>query len=75
MRQEIVTPNARIEFEGLDNIPASGPAILVFNHRSYFDPIVMGLVIAKTGRNVRGLGKKEVFDAPFVGSLAAACSP
>ena len=46
------------------------PAILVFNHRSYFDPIVMGLVIAKTGRNVRGLGKKEVFDAPIVGPIA-----
>jgi putative phosphoserine phosphatase/1-acylglycerol-3-phosphate O-acyltransferase len=72
MRQEIVTPNARIEFEGLDNIPATGPAILVFNHRSYFDPIVMGLVIAKTGRNVRGLGKKEVFDVPIVGRIMKA---
>jgi len=72
MRQEIVTPNARIEFSGLEHIPATGPAILVFNHRSYFDPIVMGLVIAKTGRNVRGLGKKEVFDVPIVGRLMKA---
>jgi putative phosphoserine phosphatase/1-acylglycerol-3-phosphate O-acyltransferase len=72
MRQEIVTPNARIEFAGLENIPATGPAILVFNHRSYFDPIVMGLVIAKTGRNVRGLGKKEVFDVPIVGRILKA---
>ena len=72
MRQEIVTPNARVEFDGLENIPATGPAILVFNHRSYFDPIVMGLVIAKTGRNVRGLGKKEVFDVPVVGRLMKA---
>jgi putative phosphoserine phosphatase/1-acylglycerol-3-phosphate O-acyltransferase len=72
MRQEIVTPNARIEFDGIENIPSSGPAIVVFNHRSYFDPIVMGLVIAKTGRNVRGLGKKEVFDVPLVGRLMKA---
>jgi putative phosphoserine phosphatase / 1-acylglycerol-3-phosphate O-acyltransferase len=72
MRREIVSPNARIEFDGLENIPATGPAILVFNHRSYFDPIVMGLVIAKTGRNVRGLGKKEVFDVPIVGRLMKA---
>ncbi len=72
MRQSIVTPNARVEFGGLENIPATGPAILVFNHRSYFDPIVMGLVIAKTGRNVRGLGKKEVFDVPIVGRLMKA---
>ena len=73
MRQEIVTPNAHIEFEGIENIPATGPAILVFNHRSYFDPIVMGLVIAKTGRSVRGLGKKEVFDVPLIGRLVKAC--
>ena len=72
MRPEIVTPNARIEFDGLENIPETGPAILVFNHRSYFDPIVMGVVIAKTGRNVRGLGKKEVFDVPLVGRLMKA---
>jgi putative phosphoserine phosphatase / 1-acylglycerol-3-phosphate O-acyltransferase len=72
VREEIMTPNARIEFSGIENIPASGPAIVVFNHRSYFDPIVMSLVIAKAGRNVRGLGKKEVFDVPIVGRLLRA---
>ena len=72
MRQEIVTPNARIEFAGLEHVPAAGPAILVFNHRSYFDPLVMGLVIAGTGRNVRGLGKKEVFDVPIIGRILRA---
>jgi len=45
---------------------------VVFNHRSYFDPTVMGLLIAKAGRNVRGLGKKEVFDVPIVGRLMRA---
>jgi putative phosphoserine phosphatase/1-acylglycerol-3-phosphate O-acyltransferase len=69
---QILTPNARIEFDGIENIPSTGPAILVFNHRSYFDPIVMALVIAKTGRNVRGLGKKEVFDVPIVGRIMKA---
>ncbi len=72
MREEIITPNARIEFEGIDHVPASGGAVVVFNHRSYFDPIVMGLVLAKTGRNVRGLGKKEVFDVPLIGRLMKA---
>lgn len=72
VRPEIMAPNARIEFEGIENIPASGPAIVVFNHRSYFDPTVMALVIAKAGRNVRGLGKKEVFDVPIVGRLMKA---
>ena len=41
----------------------------MFNHRSYFDPTVMGLLLARAGRNVRGLGKKEVFDVPVVGRL------
>ena len=72
MRPEIVAPYADISFEGLDKIPESGGAILVFNHRSYFDPTVMGLLGARAGRNIRGLGKKEVFDAPIIGKLMAA---
>jgi len=72
VRPELYAAYARFEFDGLDNIPSNGPAIVVFNHRSYFDPIVMSLLIAKTGRNVRGLGKKEVFDVPIVGPLLKA---
>jgi len=72
MRPELMAPNAQIEFEGIENIPEVGGAIIVFNHRSYFDPTVMGLVISKAGRNVRGLGKKEVFDAPLIGRLMRA---
>ena len=72
MRPEIVAPYANITFEGLDKIPAEGGAILVFNHRSYFDPTVMGLLAARSGRNIRGLGKKEVFDTPIIGKLMAA---
>jgi len=71
MRPEILAPNAHVEFDGIENIPESGGAIVVFNHRSYFDPTVMG-VISKAGRNVRGLGKKEVFDAPLIGRLMKA---
>lgn len=69
MRPELVAPNTDITFSGVENIPAEGPAIVVFNHRSYFDPTVMGLLFAKAGRNVRGLGKKEVFDVPIIGRL------
>ncbi len=72
VREEILTPNARIAVTGVEHIPRRGPAIVVFNHRSYFDPVVMALVIAKAGRNVRGLGKKEVFDVPLVGAILRA---
>jgi len=72
MRPELVAPYASMSFEGVDNIPATGGALLVFNHRSYFDPTVMGLLAARANRSVRGLGKKEVFDTPIIGKLAAA---
>jgi putative phosphoserine phosphatase/1-acylglycerol-3-phosphate O-acyltransferase len=67
-----MVPYADFDIRGIDNIPADGPVILVGNHRSYFDPTAIGLVVAKTGRTVRFLGKKEVFDAPIIGTLAAA---
>jgi putative phosphoserine phosphatase/1-acylglycerol-3-phosphate O-acyltransferase len=69
MRPEVVAPNVRFEFEGLENVPADGSAIVVFNHRSYYDASVMALMINKAGRSVRGLGKKEVFDMPVIGNL------
>ena len=65
-------PYARFEFDGVENVPIAGSAIIVANHRSYFDSMAISMLIAKTGRTVRFLGKKEVFDAPVVGQLAAA---
>jgi putative phosphoserine phosphatase/1-acylglycerol-3-phosphate O-acyltransferase len=67
-----MVPYADIRITGTEKIPATGPVILVANHRSYFDPMVISMVVAKTGRTVRSLGKKEVFDVPVVGSLAVA---
>jgi putative phosphoserine phosphatase/1-acylglycerol-3-phosphate O-acyltransferase len=70
-RPELV-PYARFDISGVEHIPADGPGIVVGNHRSYFDPLAMSLMLAKRGRPVRFLGKKEVFDAPIVGPLARA---
>ncbi len=66
-----VVPYARFKFSGQANVPVDGPAILVGNHRSYFDPMAMGMLLSKVGRTARFLGKKEVFDAPLVGQLAS----
>jgi putative phosphoserine phosphatase / 1-acylglycerol-3-phosphate O-acyltransferase len=65
-------PYAKFDIDGIDNIPATGPAIIVGNHRSYFDPMAMAVTIARTDRTIRFLGKKEVFDAPIVGQIATA---
>jgi putative phosphoserine phosphatase / 1-acylglycerol-3-phosphate O-acyltransferase len=65
-------PYARFDIGGIDNVPTEGPLIVCGNHRSYFDVAAMAMVIARTGRTVRFLGKKEVFDAPVVGQIASA---
>lgn len=65
-------PWVRFDIDGVDRIPATGPAIIVANHRSYFDPLAIGYVLGQAGRPVRFLGKKEVFDAPVVGQLTSA---
>ena len=70
-RPELI-PYARFDISGVEHLPKAGAAIVVGNHRSYFDPMAMGIALAKRGRPVRFLGKKEVFDAPIVGQLARA---
>jgi putative phosphoserine phosphatase / 1-acylglycerol-3-phosphate O-acyltransferase len=65
-------PYARFDIAGTENIPRRGPAIVAANHRSYFDPTVYGLAVFEAGRNPRGLAKKELFDAPVVGTLMRA---
>ena len=70
-RPELV-PFARFDIEGVENIPASGPVIVCGNHRSYFDVFAVSLVLARSGRTVRFLGKREIFEAPVIGQIASA---
>ncbi len=63
---------ARFDIAGVERIPKRGPAIVVANHRSYFDITAMAMLFSKVGRPVRFLGKKEVFDVPVVGQVAKA---
>jgi putative phosphoserine phosphatase/1-acylglycerol-3-phosphate O-acyltransferase len=65
-------PFAKFSISGIENIPKSGAAILVGNHRSYFDVAAVAMAVARSGRTVRFLGKKEVFDAPIIGPIATA---
>ncbi|MGA2520636.1 MAG: HAD-IB family hydrolase [Acidimicrobiales bacterium] len=65
-------PYARFDIDGVSRIPGRGPVILAANHRSYFDVAALAIVAARLGRPVRFLGKRELFDAPVVGSVARA---
>jgi 1-acyl-sn-glycerol-3-phosphate acyltransferase len=48
----------RMKRMGREHIPASGPVILAANHRSFFDPFVIGTM---TRRPVYYVAKKELF--------------
>jgi 1-acyl-sn-glycerol-3-phosphate acyltransferase len=63
----------RVRIEGdLVAIPRSGPVILASNHASNLDPVVLGSwLVPAVGRRIHWLGKKELFDWPIVGWLAA----
>lgn len=50
--------------EGVENVPAQGPAILMINHIAFIDPIVVMHVLK---RNIVPLAKVEVYDYPGVG--------
>ena len=72
LAQPQLFPWVRFGIDGLENLPTDGPAILVGNHRSYFDPLAISFLLARRGRPARFLGKKEVFDAPLVGDVVTA---
>jgi 1-acyl-sn-glycerol-3-phosphate acyltransferase len=64
---------SRIAIEGaIDEIPRDGPVIIASNHASNLDSVVIGSWLTpKLGRRIQWLGKKELFDWPIVGWVAA----
>ncbi len=65
-------PYARFAIDGTERVPSTGGAIVCANHRSYFDVAAMAVTLARVGRTIRFLGKREVFDAPLIGPMARA---
>ena len=50
--------------EGLENVPADGPAIIMINHMAFVDSLV---VLHVMPRNIVPLAKMEVYDYPVIG--------
>jgi 1-acyl-sn-glycerol-3-phosphate acyltransferase len=59
----------RVQMAGAEHIPAEGAAVVVSNHISYLDPLVVGRVLHERGRLPRFLAKEELFRIPLAGSL------
>ncbi len=56
---------------GVENLPATGGAVVAINHTSYFDFTFAGLPAYRQGRGrkVRFMAKKEVFDHKITGPI------
>jgi 1-acyl-sn-glycerol-3-phosphate acyltransferase len=59
----------RFQLSGTEHVPRSGGALLVFNHVSYVDFILGGLAAQPSGRLVRFMAKREIFDHPVAGPV------
>ena len=57
------------DFQGQDNVPRKGGAILAINHTSYIDFALAGTAALPAKRYVRFMAKKEIFDNKIAGPL------
>lgn len=55
-----------LKLEGSENIPSEGALILAPNHRSYYDPIMAGIICR---RPIRFMAKSELFENKLFGAL------
>lgn len=56
----------RLHVEGLDNVPAEGPFLLIGNHQSYLDPVLIQAVVR---RPMYTMAKSTEFSNPMVAPL------
>ncbi len=58
----------RLEVEGLDALPESGPVLVVSNHDSHWDPLMVGVAAIKR-RQIRALAKSALWDVRGLGPV------
>lgn len=58
---------------GGEKLPATGGVLVVANHISNFDVLVLGEFVIMSGRWPRFLGKAEIWKVPVIGWLARSC--
>jgi len=56
----------RLDVRGLQNVPQTGPFLLIANHQSVLDPI---LIQASVRRPIFAMAKSTQFNAPILGPL------
>jgi 1-acyl-sn-glycerol-3-phosphate acyltransferase len=51
----------RLDVSGVETLPASGPLLIVGNHDSHWDPVMIGIA-ARKRRMIRALAKSQLWD-------------
>ncbi len=59
---------ARLRVEGLETLPSQGPLLVIGNHDSHWDPVMVG-VAAVRRRQIRALAKAELWDVKGLGPI------
>lgn len=59
----------RYRVYGLERVPESGPLLIVANHLSWYDPLLLGVVLR---RRVWFFTKSEIFRWPIIGAASKA---
>jgi 1-acyl-sn-glycerol-3-phosphate acyltransferase len=58
----------RLQVEGVDSLPASGPLLVVGNHDSHWDPVMVGIA-ARRRRQIRALAKAQLWEVRGLGPI------
>jgi 1-acyl-sn-glycerol-3-phosphate acyltransferase len=59
----------RFQMTGTEHVPTAGPALLAVNHISYLDFVLAGFAARPSGRLVRFMAKREIFEHKLAGPL------
>lgn len=65
----LLLATSRRRYQGLEHIPAHGPAIVVCNHIANSDPAVLANFVHRAGRLPRAMAKHTLFSVPVFGTL------
>jgi 1-acyl-sn-glycerol-3-phosphate acyltransferase len=57
----------KLRYHRMERIPRTGPAIVIVNHISHIDPVLLARFVVDSGRLPRFLAKKSIFEVPIIG--------
>jgi len=58
----------RMQVEGVEAVPEQGPLLILGNHDSHWDPVMVGIAAFKR-RQIRALAKSELWDVRGLGPI------